>query len=122
MILINMGHPIGESQLTEVKEFFGEEIVEMNVDSYLDINQPFTNQIAERIAEVIRNLPDERIAFILPSLSQAAVLVVLEFFGQRSYMPEIVRWKKVSNNPPRYGLAEVIQLETYRHEARKRRS
>lgn len=122
MILVNMGHPVNESQLAEVRAHFGEDVKEIPVNSYLDINQPFTNQIIERVSKVVNSLPlDERIAIVPPSLSHAAVLVVMEFFGQIGRMPEIVRWKKVSNNPPRYGLAEVIQLETFRVRARSRR-
>jgi hypothetical protein len=62
------------------------------------------------------------ILVVLPSLNYAAAALLAELHGRMGYFPSIVRLRPVKDAlPPRYELAEIIDLQALRASARKRR-
>jgi hypothetical protein len=59
----------------------------------------------------------------LPSLNVIAALVIAELHGRCGYFPAVLRLKPVpQTTPPRFAVAEIVNLQTVRDEARQTRS
>lgn len=57
-----------------------------------------------------------------PALNFAAFALLAELHGRMGYFPTVVRLRPVSGTtPPRFEVAEVINLQAIRDSARKRR-
>jgi hypothetical protein len=57
-----------------------------------------------------------------PSLNFIAVVLLAELHGRCSYFPAHLRLRPVQGSvPPRYEVAEVLNLQAVREEARRRR-
>jgi hypothetical protein len=58
----------------------------------------------------------------LPSFNYITALALAELHGRMGYFPPIIRMKPVADAmPPRFEVAEVINLQAVRDEARKSR-
>lgn len=57
-----------------------------------------------------------------PSLNFIAAVLLAELHGRCGYFPAMLRLRPVPESaPPRYEVAEIINLQSVRDEARKRR-
>jgi len=64
----------------------------------------------------------EPILVNLPSLNFIAALLLAELHGRMGYFPAIIRLRSVEGSTPtRYEVAEILNLETVRGAARKKR-
>ncbi|WP_322506519.1 CRISPR-associated protein Csx15, partial [Anaerolinea sp.] len=58
-----------------------------------------------------------------PSLNFSAVLLIAELHGRMGYFPACVRLRPVNGAiPPRFEVAEVLNLQLQRNAARRRRA
>jgi len=98
-----------------------------NVEVYkvscsLRIDKPFEPQIISSIDSA--NLTQEqweteRLLVVPPSISHAAILVMIEVWTRAGYLPQIVRIKRKSGSqPPVYVFAEILSLQEFRDKAR----
>jgi hypothetical protein len=59
---------------------------------------------------------------VLPSLNFGAAVVLAELHGRCGYFPPLVRTRPVPESlPPRYEIAEIVNLQALRDTARKKR-
>lgn len=58
---------------------------------------------------------------VLPSLTEIAGVVLAELHGRMGYFPTVIRRRRVSQAPPEYELAEVIDLQAVREQSRTAR-
>jgi len=64
----------------------------------------------------------ESILINLPSLNYSAVLLIAELHGRMGYFPPCVRLRPVKDAlPPRFEVAEVLNLQAVRDGARRKR-
>ncbi|PJF24968.1 MAG: hypothetical protein CUN53_15155 [Phototrophicales bacterium] len=100
-----------------------ERVQEVHVQ--FDVQQPFIDQTVRLVDEVGISAQDWQTGgflIILPSLNYIAALLLAELHGRMGHFPAIVRMKTVSNAlVTEYEVAEIINLETVRQEARSRR-
>ncbi len=126
MYLLNFGHPFTEQQLASLSEHLGgTELEEVKLAAHFDPEQTFQPQV-DAVMRRIEIKPDEwqqqPIIVNLPTLSVIAGLVLAELHGRMGYFPPVVRLKPVSSlGPVVFELAEVLNLNAIRDQARRRR-
>jgi hypothetical protein len=127
MFVINFAHPIAESQ-TEVIARLANHAVErvLAVDCQVDQGRPFAEQV-RAIVDGVGLTPDEwqtlPLLVNLPSLAPVAATLLAELHGRCGYFPPVVRVRAVSGStPPRFEVAEIIDLNRVREAARGQRS
>ena len=126
MILLNLSHPLTPNHLTQIEALTGKKVERVvGLDSQIDPQQPLVPQ-ATALADQAGLSPAEWQSLPLlvnpPSLNFVAVTLLAELHGRCGYFPSCVRMRPVSESvPPRYEVAEVLDLQAVRDEARRRR-
>ena len=134
MILLNFSHPLTDEQLTQVTELTGQPIERsISQPAQFDHQQPFGTQLDQLMSQVDPSAgsgqvltPNEwQTAPILvnpPSLNFIAALLLAELHGRMGYFPPIIRLRPVEDAlPPRYEVAEILNLQAVRDAARLKR-
>ncbi len=123
MIIINYSHPITDEQIAQIEQFTGSKVDEVRkIQVRLDHSRPFQEQIEELIAQA--GLTDDEwqtlpIIINPPSLNFAAVMMLALLHGKMGYFPACLRLRPVEGSlPPKYEVAEVMNLQKARDTAR----
>jgi hypothetical protein len=91
----------------------------------LDDERPFSEQVRGLLDGVGLSATEWQTTALLvnlPSLAVIAALVLAEVHGRCGYWPPVLRLRPVAGSvPPRFEVAEVIDLSKVRDEARKQR-
>ncbi len=126
MIVLNYSHPLTPAQLAQLETLTSAPLTEVrDMPALLDLDAPFTAQ-ATALADAAQLSPAEwqtaPLLLVPPALNFAAAALLAELHGRMGYFPPIVRLRPVSGAlPPRYEVAEIINLQALRDAARKRR-
>ncbi len=127
MILLNFSHPLTPDQLEAVARLTGQTVERvLALPAQFDHQQAYEPQLAALMAPTIALPPEEwQTASILvnpPSLNFIAALVLAELHGRMGYFPPIIRLRPIKDAlPPRYEVAEILNLQTVRDAARTKR-
>lgn len=126
MILVNFGHPLTEKQRSKILEITAKGIdQEIYRPAKLDHHAGFQSQVIQLVDEVGLNAEQWQNEIILinpPSLNAIAVTLLAELHGRMGYFPSMLRLSPVENaNPPEFEVAEILNLQGIRDQARKRR-
>lgn len=127
MILINFAHPLTPAQLEHIAELAHrpiDRVIELPVQFSQD--QPFMPQL-EALLDLLplssTELQSESIVVNPPSLNFITALVLAALHGRMGYFPPIVRLRPTPDSlPPRYEVAELLNLQALRDGERKKRS
>jgi hypothetical protein len=126
MLLLNFSHPLTPDQVKGI-----EAITEQTVERTIEAQTQFDH--ARLFPEQVRELVDglgltsaqwqqEALLINPPALNAIAVTLLAELHGRMGYFPPVVRLRPVAGStPPRFEVAEVINLQQVRDEARLRR-
>ena len=126
MIILNFSHPMIPSQIEKIQALSGEHVDQLidipvqfeNGENFLDQFQTMMGQI-RLSAEQWQTAP---ILINLPALNFIAGLLVAELHGRMGYFPPILRTRLIKDSlPPRYEIAEIINLQQVRENARRSR-
>lgn len=126
MILINLSHPLTGEQKVQIETLTGQPIDRLIEHmAQFDVNRPFAEQTVA-LVDSLKLTPTEwqqsPLVVVPPSLNFAAATVLAELHGRCGYFPPIVRTRPVPDSlPPRYEVAELVNLQAMRDEARGRR-
>jgi hypothetical protein len=126
MILINLSHPLTAEQRQQIETLTGQPVTRLiERMAQFELARPFAEQAVELVdslglaAGEWQQLP---LLLVLPSLNFGAATVLAELHGRCGYFPPMVRLSPVEGSlPPRYEVAEIINLQALRDAARKRR-
>jgi hypothetical protein len=126
MYILNYAHPLTKDQLGQIETLTNRTITDIRtLRTQLDLEQPFANQataLADAAELTSEQWQTQPILVVLPSLNYAAAALLVEMHGRMGYFPTIIRLRPVEGAlPPRYELAEIVDLQALRAEARKRR-
>jgi len=126
MILLNYSHPLTPAHLEQIETLTGKKIERVvEVHSQIDSQQPLAPQVLALVDQAQLTLLEWQTAELVvnpPALNFIAVVLLAELHGRCGYFPAMLRTRPMPNStPPRYEAAEVINLQTIRDEARKRR-
>jgi hypothetical protein len=126
MILLNFSHPLSPEQTQQI-----ESLLEQKIERVIALTAQFNHQEAfggqlDMLMAGADLTPTEwqtaSILVNLPSLNFIAALLLAELHGRMGYFPPIVRLRPIKDSlPPRYEVAEVLNLQARRDEARLKR-
>ena len=127
MILINFAHPLTEDQLHQVEALTGRKVERIiAIDAQIDPQEPLVPQIVamvDRVGFSAEEWQTQPLLIALPSLNYSAGVLLAELHGRMGYFPPILRLRPIPGViPPRFEVAEVINLQAVRDAARARRS
>lgn len=126
MILLNFSHPLTAGQLAQIEALTGQPVEQVReIPAHLDHTKPFAPQVVA-LAEACGLSPEEwQTAPLLvapPALNSAAVSLLAEMHGRMGYFVPCIRLRPVEGAlPPRYQVAEILNLQNQRDTARRRR-
>lgn len=126
MILLNFSHPLTPNQQAQLETQLGGPVTtSIDIHSQVDHQQPLSPQV-QAMADAAGLSParwqSEPIIINLPALNHSAAALLAELHGRMGYFPTCLRLRPVPNAlPPRYEVAELINLQTVRDAARKLR-
>jgi len=126
MYILNYAHPLTEAQLAQIAALTDQTLTDVRtLRTQLDLTRSFAAQAVE-LADAAGLTPEEwqtePLLVVLPSLNYAAAALLAELHGRMGYFPPIVRLRPIQGVlPPRYEVAEIVDLQALRAEARKRR-
>lgn len=127
MILLNFSHPLTPAQRDQLEALLGAAVDRIiSVPAQFDTGQPFVPQVQTLLAGIPLT-PDEwqtePLLLVLPSLNFAAAVLLAELHGRMGYFPAIVRLRPVAGVvPPQFEVAEIINLQGVREDARTTRT
>lgn len=126
MILLNFSHPLTPAQVEQVEALANRQIERVfELPVQFDHQQPFLPQLQALMAQV--DLPPAAwsggsILVNPPSLNFITALLLAELHGRMGYFPPVLRLRPVEGAlPPRYEVAELLNLQFVRDIARKNR-
>ncbi len=126
MIVLNFAHPLTSDHLAELERLAGRPAGRVvTVDSQIAPGQPLAPQVAD-MADACGLSPTEwqtlPLLVVPPALNFSAVALLAELHGRCGYFPAQVRLRPVQGSiPPRYEVAEILDLQAIRDAARGRR-
>ena len=126
MILLNFSHPLTPAHLAQVEALTGQPVERVaEIHSQIDPQQPLAPQAAA-LADQCGLTPAEwQSAPLLanpPSLNFVAVALLAELHGRCGYFPAHLRLRPIAGSlPPQYEVAEILDLQTIRDSARRKR-
>ena len=132
MIILNFAHPLTDEHLAQIERLTGqkpEHVIVIN--SQIDPQQPMAPQVVA-MADAAGLSPEEwQTAPILinpPALNFSAVALIAELHGRMGYFPPCIRMRPVVGPdgqqlmPPRFEVAEILNLQEIRDRARQQRA
>lgn len=126
MILLNFSHPISAEQIRQLEALSGQPLERVfDLPTQFDNNQPFQPQLDALLAAIPLDAQAWQTAPILvnlPSLNFIAGLLLASLHGRMGYFPPILRTRPVPESlPPRFEIAEILNLQKVRERARETR-
>jgi len=126
MILLNFSHPLTPEHLAQVEALAGQPVERViHAPAQFDHARPFDEQVAALVERVGLTPQEWQTAPILinpPSFNLIAATLLAHLHGRMGYFPPVVRLRPVEGAvPPRYEIAEIINLQAVRDTARKMR-
>ncbi len=126
MIVLNFSHPLTNTHLKQIEALTGKSVERVvEVRAQFDHEEPFAPQV-RALADQVNLTPEEwQTASLLvnpPSLHIIAGALLAELHGRMGYFPSILRLRPVpGSNPPQFEVAEILNLNEIREQARKNR-
>ncbi|MCS7208155.1 MAG: CRISPR-associated protein Csx15 [Fimbriimonadales bacterium] len=127
MTLLNFAHPITDEQKAQIEQLTGQPIqrvIELPVQ--FDHARGFHEQVLELLERVGLGASEWQTTPLLvnlPSLSVIAATLLAELHGRMGYFPPVLRLRPVEGAvPPRFEVAEILNLQQIRDTARAQRA
>ena len=126
MIVLNFSHPLTGAQRAQIESLAGTEIeTVLECQAFFATGKPFAEQVTALVSGLgltSAQWQGEPILVNPPALAPAAAVLVAELHGRMGHFPPVVRLRPVPDAlPPRYEVAEIINLQAVRDSARTRR-
>ncbi len=126
MLILNFSHPLTQRQLQKVEEFTQQKIESVEeIKTQFDHKNSFVFQLSELFDKLSISKKDWQTLPILinpPSFNTIACLLLAELHGRMGYFPPLIRLRPVEGIlPPQFEVAEIINLQEVRDNARDKR-
>lgn len=127
MILLNFSHPITDGQRAQIEALTGTSIATViSAMPQFDEQQPFNPQLDALLTQIDltpAQWQGDPIIVVLPSLNFIAGLLLAELHGRMGYFPPVIRTRPTADSlPRRFEVAEILDLQGRREQARRQRS
>lgn len=125
MLVLNFTHPITEEQCKQIEQLAQRPIEEVRtIPVQIDQAQSLSKQI-QTLVEVVGLTSHEwqtrHILINPPGYAPAAFLLLAELHGRVGHFPTFIRLRPKPGPITQYEVAELLNLQTIREEARRRR-
>ncbi len=125
IVLLNYTHPLTSDQLAQVAALLGEPPDQRRIAVQVDRARPLA-EVAAELADAAALGPAEWQTSALlinpPALAPVVLALAAELHGRCGYFPAMLNVRPIAGaNPPRYEIAEVVNLQAIRDLARTRR-
>lgn len=125
VLLLNYTQPLTAEQLAQVEALLGASPELRLIASQVDRGRPL-GQVAVELADAAALTPQDwqtrPLLLNPPALAPVALALVAELHGRCGYFPPILNIRPVADAmPPRYELAEIVNLQALRDAARNLR-
>ena len=123
MILLNFTHPLTPDHLAQIETLTGQEVAEVRGEmAEFDHESPFAEQV-RALADRVGLSPDEWQTTPLlvnpPGYAPATAVLLAELHGRTGHFPAVLRLHPVDGSvPTRYEVAEIVNLQQVRDDAR----
>lgn len=126
MILLNFAHPLTAGHLQQIEALTGQQVERVvEIPSQIDPQQPLVPQVVALTDQAGLSPAEWQTLPLLvnpPTLNFIAVALLAELHGRCGYFPAHLRMRPVQGRlPPQYEVAEVLDLQAVRDQARERR-
>ena len=126
MLVLNFSHPLTPAQLNQLEALTGAAVERVvAVASQFDVQQAFVPQVQALLASLPLSAAEWQTTPLLivpPALNFITAVLVAELHGRMGYFPAIVRLRPLAGSlPPHFEVAEIINLQAVRDQARLRR-
>ena len=127
MILLNFAHPLTEEHQRQLEQLLGQAVERIiEIPTHFDPLKPFGPQVQELADQVpLTSQQWQTVPLLLnpPSLAVIAAVLLAELHGRCGYFPPVLRLRPVAGKvPPQFEVAEIIDLQVQREQARLHRS
>jgi len=125
MIVLNFTHPLTEEQCCQVEQLSGQAIQEVRtIPVQIDQEKPLVQQVVALVDTVNLTAQEWQAQALLinpPGLAPVALMLLAEIHGRIGYFPTILHIRPRQGAITSYEVAELINLQHLREEARKKR-
>lgn len=126
MLLLNFSHPLTAEHVAQVERVTGQPVEGMvEVSVHLDLARPLEGQVAALVDGVgLAPVDWQTQALVVnpPGHAPATCVLLAELHGRMGYFPTILWLRLVADStPPRFEVADVVNLQALRDAARRRR-
>lgn len=126
MLTLNFSHPLTADHLAQIEALTGQKVAEVRGEmAEFDQESPFAEQV-RALAERVGLSPEEWQTTPLlvnpPGYAPATAVLLAELHGRTGHFPAVLRLHPVGGSvPTRYEVAEIVNLQQVRDDARTRR-
>jgi len=126
MILLNFAHPLSPAQLQQIESLTAQQVERVvEISPQIDPQQPLASQTTALASQLNLSPAEWQTLPLLinpPSLNFIAAVLLAELQGRCGYFPTHLRLRPVTDSvPTQYEVAEVLELQTLRDDARRKR-
>ncbi|HJQ31667.1 MAG TPA: CRISPR-associated protein Csx15 [Pyrinomonadaceae bacterium] len=126
MLIVNFSHVLTPAHLAAVERLTGRAVSGVvEVKTQFDESRPFAEQaqgLVDAAGLTSERWQTEPLLVCLPSYNYAAAAVLAELHGRAGYFPAALRLRPIAGStPPQFEVAEILNLQATREEARRRR-
>lgn len=126
LTVINFSHPLTAEQVLQLEALTSQPVGSVrDVPTKFDPEQPFVGQVITLLEQVGLTPTEWQTLPILinpPALNVITATLLAELHGRMGYFPAILRLRPLTGSiPPRFEVAEIINLQAVRESARSQR-
>lgn len=125
MLILNFSHPLTDEQRAQIETLAHTSIEEIRtIPVQIDQAEPLEPQIIAIVDAVGLSSEEWQTRSLLinpPGYAPAAFVLLAELHGRMGHFPALIRLRPKPGPVTSYEVAELLNLQTIREEARKRR-
>lgn len=127
MIILNFSHPLNDDQLSQIERLLGQAVGRViEIRSQIDPQEPLAPQVDELVASAgltPAEWASEGLLVNPPALNFSTAVLLAQLHGRLGHFPPCIRLRPVPHSPiPKFEVAEIINLQQLRTEARQQRT
>jgi hypothetical protein len=126
VVVVNFAHPLTDAQRAQIEPLTSQAIARvLDMPAQIDPEQELSPQVVALVDQTGLSGEEWQTLPLLinpPGLAPLTAVLVAELHGRMGYFPSLLYIRPVEGSvPPRYKVAEVLNLQSVRDAARERR-
>jgi hypothetical protein len=126
IVVVNFAHPLTAPQRAQVEALVGQHLARvLDAPAHVDVDRELEPQVTALVDQVPLSSEEWQTAPLVvnpPGLSLLSAVLMAELHGRMGYFPTLLRLRPAGGAlPPRYEVAEVLDLQAVRDRARRQR-